>query len=97
MRIPYGKKEKQEVSFVLPPVKGTHVPLARRPLTYFGLMIKVIKRMTSQYAPPSSINKEETSLGQSLCKPGCNLPEVVHFYPTMDSVRNEKGCISFYS
>ena len=29
--------------------------------------------------PPSSTIKKETSFCQSLCKPGCNLPEGVHF------------------
>jgi hypothetical protein len=85
MRIPYSNKEKQEVSFVLPPVKGTHVPLTRRPLTDLGLMIKTVKRMTARSASPSSTIKEETSFCQSLCKPGCNLPESIHFQPTMAS------------
>jgi hypothetical protein len=93
---PVGKRKSKEVSFVLLPVKGTDVPLTRRPLTDIGLMIKATKRMTAQSASPSSAIKKETSLGQSLCKPGCNLPEGFHYQPTMASGRNERGCISFY-
>lgn len=91
------ERKNKKVSFVLQSVKGTYVPLTRRPLTDLGLMIRVTKRMTEQSASPSSTIKEETSLSQSLCKPGCNLPEVVHFQPTMASDRNERGCISFYN
>ena len=91
------ERKSKKVSFVLQFVKGTYVPLPRKPLTNFGLMIEAAKRMTAQSASPSSIIKEETSLCQSLCKPGCNLPEGVHFQPTMASGQNERGCISFYS
>ena len=66
-------------------------------LTDIGLMIVVAKRMTAQSATPSSTIKEETSLSQSLCKPGCNLPGGVQFQSTMASGRNERGCISFYN
>jgi hypothetical protein len=91
------ERKSKKVSFVLQSVKGTYVLLTRRPLTDLGLMIRVTKRMTAQSASPSSTIKEETSLSQSLCKPGCTLPEGVHFQPTMASGWNEKSCTSFYN
>ena len=97
MRISHGKKKKQE-SIIRPSVcQGRCAPLTRRPLTDIGLMIEAAKRMTAQNASPSSTIKEETSKSQSLCNPGCNLPEGIHFQPTMASGRNERGCISFYN
>ncbi|NLC40127.1 MAG: hypothetical protein GX763_04315 [Clostridiaceae bacterium] len=52
------ERKSKKISFVLQLVKGTYVPLTRKPLTNFGLMIEAAKRMTAQSASPSSTIKE---------------------------------------